>query len=216
MASSFGESIDSAESTLSAEPESAQDAIIRIAAALIQMRADTKTSIGSPTRIVPIDATIQFRFGDAGIGAASAFKIEFRCDVPRTCPISKEIRTTDYHAIMRAHELTGLLALYISCEPCAAKQRSASGEYCLVGVLSQEETNELEKSGAFEHARARIAKLRAELAKLTWTCAACGVAYAENDRPSDCCEAHAMNGELKCQECQRCSPCEEHARMEYY
>ena len=209
--------IESAEAA-QAVAESAHDAVMRIAAALIQMRAGTK-SIGTPTLVVEIDATIQFRFGNAGIAAASAFKIEFRCDVPRTCPISKEeYHTADYHAIMRAHELTGLLALYIHCPPCSAKEngsRLASGGYCFVCVLSQEETRHLEKSGAFEKARARVEKLRAEMAKITWRCTTCEVAYAESDRPSECCVYHTMNDELKCQECQSWSPCEEQARMEY-
>ena len=76
--------IDSTESTVSAEAaeaahavaESAHDAVMRIAAALIQMRAGTK-SIGTPTLVVELDATIQFRYGNAGSAAASAFKIEF-------------------------------------------------------------------------------------------------------------------------------------------
>jgi hypothetical protein len=192
---------------------------MRIVAGLIRLRADTDTSIGTPTRVVETEGSLAFKFGNAGIAAASAFKIEFRCDVPRTCPISKEIRTTDYHAIMRAHELTGLLALYISCEPCAARQRLAglggsggSGKYCFVGVLTKSETRELEALGAFENARARIAKLRAEMAKRTWRCATCDVAYTEGERPSvECCMAHHANGELVCEVCRSWSPCEERA-----
>jgi hypothetical protein len=217
MASSSGESIDSAESTLSAEAvvESAQDAIMRITAALIQMRADTDASIGTPTRVVETEGSLAFKFGNAGIAAASAFKIEFRCDVPRTCPISKEIRTNDFHAILRAHELTGLLCVYVHCEPCAAKERSAGG-YAFVGVLTQEETRELEKLGAFEKSRARLEKVNAEMRKLTWRCATCEQWYSENDRPSECCEAHTMNGESVCQSCQSWSPCERpEVRMEY-
>jgi hypothetical protein len=206
--------IESAEAA-QAVAESAHDAVMRIAAALIQMRAGAK-SIGTPTLVVELDATIQFRFGNAGSAAASAFQIEFRCDGPRTCPISKEEYTTDYyHATMRAHELTGLLALYIHCPLCSAKERSA-GEYALVGFLSQEETNELEELGVFQKAKARVEKLRAEMAKITWRCVKCDVAYTEGSRPSvECCGYHAMNDELTCTECQSWSPCEEQARLEY-
>ena len=103
MASSSGDSIDSAQSTESTE--SAPEAVMRIVAALIGMRADTGsgitgiTGIGTPTRVVEIDASQQFKFGDAGVPAASAFKIDFRCARgTRICPISKEERRTDYTA----------------------------------------------------------------------------------------------------------------------
>jgi hypothetical protein len=197
--------------------ESGYGSAVLCAAAVRDARIRAGTdAIGTPTRVVEIDAILPFRFGNAGIGAASAFKIEFRCDVPRTCPISKEIRTTDYHAIMRAHELTGLLSIYVHCPQCAAKERSSSGEYCFVGVLSQEETNELEKSGAFEKSRARVETLNAEMRKVTWRCATCEQWYTENDRPSECCEVHTMNGESVCQSCQSWSPCEQpEVRMEY-
>ena len=216
--------IDSTESTVSAQAaqaaqaahavaESAHDAVMRIAAALIQMRAGTR-SIGTPTRAVEIDAILHFRYGSAGSAAASAFQIVFRCDGPRICPISKEeYHTTDFHAIMRAHELTGLLALYVHCPPCAAKENGsslASGSYCFVCVLSQEETRHLEKSGAFEKARARIEKLNAEMAKITWLCATCAQWHAERDRPSfECCEMHMRNDEWVCDACRSWGPCEQ-------
>ena len=188
--------------------ESAHDAIMRIAAALIQMRAGTK-SIGTPTLVVELDATIQFRFGNAGSAAASAFKIEFRCDGPRTCPISKEEYTTDFHAVMRAHELTGLMSLYVHCPPCAAKERSA-GAYAFVGVLTESEARYLDQRGAFEKARARIENLNAEMAKVTWWCAHCAQSFAERDRPSfECCEMHMRNDEWVCDACRSWNPCEQ-------
>jgi hypothetical protein len=194
---------------------------MRIVAALIRMRADTDTSIGKPTRVVEIEASPQFRYGNAGVPAASAFKIEFRCArneggvSTRTCPISKEECSSDLTAILRAHELTGLLALYISCEPCAAKERSAGG-YAFVGVLTESEVTELEKCGAFEKAKVRIAKLRAEMAKVTWRCVKCEEWLTEGERPSfECCMAHHADGELVCQECRTWSPCEEQVCMEY-
>ena len=212
--------MDHAEAAESAHAvaESAHDAVMRIAAALIQMRAGTR-SIGTPTLVVELDAILHFRFGGAGIAAASAFQIEFRCDGPRTCPISKETRTTDYHAIMRAHELTGLLSLYVHCPPCSAKENGssrsshsslASGGYCFVCVLSEEETRRIEKSGAFEKARARIEKLNAEMRKITWRCAHCAQSFAERDRPSfECCEMHMRNDEWVCDACRSWSPCEQ-------
>ena len=204
--------IESAEAA-HAVAESAHDAIMRIAAALIQMRAGTK-SIGTPTRAVEIDATLHFRYGSAGSAAASAFQIEFRCDGPRICPISKEEYTADhYHAIMRAHELTGLLALYIHCPLCSAKENGsslASGGYCFVCVLSQEETRYLDQRGAFEKARARIEKLNAEMRKITWWCAHCAQSFAERDRPSfECCEMHMRNDEWVCDACRSWNPCEQ-------
>ena len=218
MASSSGDSIDSAQSTESTE--SAPEAVMRIVAALIRMRADTGngitgitgiTGIGTPTRVVEIDASHQFKFGEAGVPAASAFKIDFRCARgTRICPISKEERRTDYTAIMRAHELTGLLGVYVHCKQCAAKERSA-GEYCFVGVLTHSETRELEELGAFEKAGARIAKLRAEMAKVTWRCVKCEEWRTEGERPSfECCSEHLMNDEWVCGECRSWNPCEEH------
>jgi hypothetical protein len=80
--------IDSAESTESTEStqpvectESGPEAVMRIVAGLIRLRADTDTSIGTPTRVVETEGSLAFKFGNAGIAAASAFKIEFRCDV---------------------------------------------------------------------------------------------------------------------------------------
>jgi hypothetical protein len=230
LCSSCG-SIDSAESTESAESaestpstectESAQEAVMRIVAGLIRLRADTgsgaRLSIGTPTRVVETEASNQVKFGDAGVPAASAFKIDFRCARgTRTCPISKEERRTDFTAVLRSHELTGLLAVYISCPPCAAKERLAgsggsagSGEYCFVGVLTESETRELEGLGAFEKARARIATIRAEMAKVTWQCFFCGESFTEGERPSfECCSEHLMNGAWVCEGCRSWNPCE--------
>ena len=194
------------------------DAVMRIVSNLVHMRAGTRTAseTGTPTRVVETDASPQFKFGGAGIAAATAMRIDFACNSRRTCPTSKETHATDFHAVLRAEERTGLLAVYAHCPPCAAKERSAgSGEagYCFVGVLTEGESNELEKLGAFEKARLRIAKLRAEMAKITWQCAKCDVWFAEGERPSfECCSEHLMNDEWVCEECRSWNSCE---RYEY-
>ena len=187
---------------------------MRIASNLVHMRAGTRAAneTGTATRVVEIDASPQFKFGGAGIAAATAMRIDFACHSRRTCPTSKETHATDFHAILRAEERTGLLAVYAHCPPCAAKERSAgSGEagYCFVGVLTEDESNELEKLGAFEKARLRIAKLRAEMAKITWQCVKCDEWLTEGERPSfECCSEHLMNDEWVCEECRSWHSCE--------
>jgi hypothetical protein len=194
------------------------DAVMRIASNLVHMRAETRAAneTGTATRVVDIDATAQFKFGHAGIAAATAFKIEFRCARgTRTCPISKEECTNDCHAVMRADERTGLLALYMHCHPCSAKQglgrAEAAAGYCLVGFLSKDETSELHRLGAFEKARLRIATRKAELAKLTWRCNKCDRFFPEAERPLfECCADHRIQDQLVCDECRSWEPCERH------
>jgi hypothetical protein len=190
----------------------AADAVMRIVAGLIRMRADADTSIGTPTRVSEIDPPPQFKFGSAGVAAATAMRIDFACHARRTCPISKETHATATHAILRADERTGLLAVYIHCPSCSAKERAASagsGGYCFVGVLPEDESDELEELGAFEKARLRIAAHKAEMAKITWQCVKCYDWFAESDRPSiECCSEHRINDEWVCEECNWREPCE--------
>ena len=194
----------------------AADAVMRIVAGLIRMRAEARTdkSIGTPTRVVEIDAPPQFKFGSAGVAAATAMRIDFACHARRTCPISKETHATATHAILRADERTGLLAVYIHCPSCAAKERAAysaggEGGYCFVGILPEDESDELEELGAFEKARLRIAAHKAEMAKITWQCVKCYDWFAESERPSiECCSEHRINDEWVCEECNWREPCE--------
>jgi hypothetical protein len=220
---STGSTLLSVESLTTFEPVetvyTADEALMYVTELIMKIRAglrgNRKEDVGRPTRVTETEAIPRFKWGDAGLAATTSVRVDFAIarNMRRVCPISKETQTTNFHALLHADDRTGLLAVYVHCPSCAAKEPVGSriiGGYCFVGFIGEDNERLLRRSGVFEKAKARIDKLNEDMKKITWQCVKCDEWLTEGEKPSmECCSDHLMNDEWVCEDCRNCrTPCE--------